>query len=109
MAELTLQNIFGATATQDIDNVVIAKADLSAIGLIANASNIAEHIFVSLLLKAGVVLTDAARDLNPDVSVVISEPAESLITQNTTRYRVTSYTIELYKPEPATTINPMDY
>jgi hypothetical protein len=109
MAELTLQNIFGTTATQDIDDVVIAKADLSAIGLIANASNTAEHIFVALLLKAGVVLTDAARELNPDISVVIGEPSESLQVQNTIRYRVTSYTIELYKPEPASVTNPMDY
>lgn len=109
MAEPTLAQVFGTGTTQDADEVVIPKSGLTGVGLIASSTNNAESLFVAFLLQGSTVLNETSRTASSDVSVVISEPSESLLTQNSIRYRVTSYTVELYKEEPASTTNPMDY
>lgn len=52
MEPLTLQKIFGSNATQNIDELVIKKSDLSTIGLTATTNNRAEQLLVAILIKA---------------------------------------------------------
>jgi hypothetical protein len=109
MAEPTLVQVFGTNASQDGTTLTITKADLAALGLIASSTNRAESLLVAMLLQAKTALNDTTRAANPDIQISISDPSESLITENNIRYRVASYTIELFKSESAISINPMDY
>lgn len=109
MPEPTLSQVFGSNSSQTSTQLIISKADLESIGLVPNANNSAESLFISLLLFAKQYLNDNNLLTSPEIQVSIDDPSQSLTTQNGTRYRLTSYTIELYKIEPAATINPMDY
>lgn len=110
MAEPTLTQVFGAGATQTATTLTIAKADLT--GLTASANNSAESLFVALLLKAKEYLTAANYDSNIDQSVTIVTPdfnAQSLITRNNQQYRQFTQTVNLYKVDTSSTIDPDDY
>ncbi len=112
MAEPTLADIFGAAATQTATTLTIAKADLTALGLTATATNTAESLFVALLLKAKAVLTPTASETNPDQSVTVAEPdfnAQTLVTRNNQTYRQSSFTVNLQKLDAGSVINPNDY
>ena len=109
MAEPTLQQIFGANATQTATTLTISKADLAAVGLSASATNTAESLLVALLLKAGASLTDANLQANPDQSISIVDSFESLVTRNNTSYRQKTYSINLQKLDANTPISPNDY
>lgn len=50
MQQLTLQQLFGNSASQDSQQIIISKADLPK--LTASAGNTAESLLVALLLKA---------------------------------------------------------
>lgn len=107
MAEPTLQQVFGAGATQTATTITITKADLT--GLTASATNTAESLFVALLLKAGASLTDANLQTNPDQSISIVDSFESLVTRNNTSYRQKTYSVNLQKLDANTPISPNDY
>lgn len=110
MAEPTLQQIFGAGATQSATELILSKADLT--GLTASANNSAESLFVAILLKAKAYLTTANYDANIDQSVVIETPgfnAQSLVTRNNTQYRQYSETVNLYKVDSSGAIDPDDF
>ncbi|BAZ29946.1 hypothetical protein NIES4074_23940 [Cylindrospermum sp. NIES-4074] len=112
MAEPLLNELLGSDATQTETEVILSKANFSVVGLIASAVNGAESIFIAMVKLAKKNKFNAtAREANPDISVEISEPSQTYQTVNNVRYKVTSYTIELFKPEPVTDddINPMDY
>jgi hypothetical protein len=109
MADPTLPQIFGDNALQDADKLTLSKIDFVDVGLQPTGVNRAESLFVALLLKAKQYLNDTNRSTNTDIQIVINDPSESLTTQNSQKYRVLSYTIELYRPEAATATNPMDY
>lgn len=52
MQALTLQELFGASASQTATELVIKKSDLVAVGLTATANNRAEQLVVAILLQA---------------------------------------------------------
>jgi hypothetical protein len=52
MQALTLQELFGASASQTATELVIRKSDLVAVGLTATANNRAEQLAVAILLQA---------------------------------------------------------
>ncbi len=110
MAEPTLQQIFGTNSTQTATELVISKADLT--GLTASANNSAESLFVAILLKAKSFLTTANYDLNIDQSVTVVTPdfnAQSLVTRNNIQYRQYSETVNLYKVDSSSAIDPDDF
>jgi hypothetical protein len=112
MAEPTLQNIFGASATQSATTLTITKADLAAVGLTASATNSAEALFTALILLAKSYLTQTNFDANTDQSVLIDFPsfnAQSLVTRNNQQYRQHVVTVNLYKPDNNAAIDPDDY
>jgi hypothetical protein len=112
MAEPSLQQIFGAAATQTATTLTIAKADLATVGLTATATNTAESLLVALLLKAKEVLTPVALETNPDQSLTVSEADfnfQTLVSRNNTTYRQSSYAINLQKLDAANLIDPDDY
>lgn len=112
MAEPTLTAIFGAAATQTATTITITKADLTAVGLTATATNTAESLFVALLLKAKEVLTPLASETNADQSVIIALPdfnAQTLVTRNNQTYRQSSFTVNLQKLDAGNLIDPDDY
>ncbi len=52
MLALTLQELFGDSASQTATELVIKKSDLVAVGLTATANNRAEQLIVAILLQA---------------------------------------------------------
>mgnify|MGYP007006696582 CR=1 FL=1 len=111
--EPTLEQIFGANATQDATDIVIKKADLVAVGLVAAADNNPESLFVALIKNAALILTPENRDLNADQSIVIGEYSESISTSlvnNAIRsFNQITVPVELYTVRDAISINPMNY
>ena len=111
MAEPTLQQVFGANATQTATALTIAKADLT--GLTASATNTAESLFVAILLKAKAYLTQANYETNIDQSITITTPdfaAQSLVTrQDNQQYRQFTETVNLHKLDNSNQIDPDDY
>ena len=111
MAEPTLQEVFGANATQDVNSITIDKSDLVALGLTADANNSAESLVVaiSLLIKNG--LTQANFDTNLDQSIYVDDgfPNFAFRGENNEQYRVDQITINFAKLDTAGVIDPDDY
>src|SRR6476646_10976434 len=101
MAERTIQEVLGTSATQSSSQVTIAKSDLT--GLTASENNTAESILVGVLLKAQAVLTPTNKATNPDQSITIVTGTPTLTTEfdtvtgNSTVYKETPMTITLRK------------
>ena len=109
MAEPTLEQIFGANASQDATTLTIAKSDLTSVGLTASASNTPESLFVAVLLKSAAYLNEANQQTNPDIQITIAESFQSLVSRNNQQYRQRSYSVNLDKPDTAGGIDPDDY
>lgn len=109
MAEPTLQQIFGANATQTADVLTIKKADLATVGLTANAANTSESLLVAIFLLAKSYLTDANLTSNPDQSISIVDSFDSLVARNNNQYRQKTYSINLQKIDNTSAIDPDDY
>ena len=112
MAEPTLTQVFGAAATQSSTVLTIAKADLTAVGLTASATNTAESLFVALLLIAKNYLTVANQELNVEQGVTVAPSDfnfQSLVTRNNLTYRQSTYTVNLQKIDTSANIDPDDY
>lgn len=107
MAEPTLQEVFGAGATQTGTTLTIAKADFP--NLTAAADNRAEQLFVALLLKAQVALTPTRQDTNPEQSITIEESFQSLVTRNNQQFRQITKSVNLQKLDATVGIDPDDY
>ena len=110
MAEPTLQQVFGANATQTATELTITKADLT--GLTASANNTAESLLVGILLKAKQQLTTANYEANIEQGVVIETPgfnAQSLVTRNNAQYRQYTEEVRLYKVDSSSAIDPDDF
>lgn len=107
MAEPTLQEIFGSSATQTTTTITIAKSDLT--GLTASATNTAESLFAAIVLKAGNALTTTARDANPDQSIAIEQGFDQVAYRGTTAYYQSARTVTLQKVNTSATIDPDDY
>ncbi|BAZ66277.1 hypothetical protein NIES4106_53560 [Fischerella sp. NIES-4106] len=109
MAEPTLQQVFGANATQDANTITISKADLASIGLTASANNTAESLFAAIIAKAQQQLTSTNQTENIEQSVVIEDGFQSLVTRNNATYRQVTKTITFEKPDNSGTFDPDDY
>lgn len=79
MAEPTLQQVFGAGASQTDDLLVVSKVDMGEVGLKASANNSAESLWLSLLLLAQRNLSTANLVLNPEQSIGIADGGESIV------------------------------
>ncbi len=109
MAEPTLQQIFGANATQDATDLKIKKSDLTGKGFTSSATNRAETLLVALILKAQDYLTTANQGTNADIQITIENSYESLVTRNNTNYRQKSLTVNLQKVDSGTTYKAEDF
>ncbi|MBW4556407.1 MAG: hypothetical protein KME59_10785 [Trichormus sp. ATA11-4-KO1] len=110
MAEPTLQQVFGANATQDINSITISKTDLAAVGLTANATNTAESLLIAINLLAKTYLTQANFDANIDQSIIVENGFSSFTTRgvNNDSYRTDQLTVTLAKLD-SSTLDPDDY
>lgn len=109
MAEPTLQQVFGSNATQDLSTLTIAKSDLETVGLTISASNRAEALFIAILLLAKQSLNPTAQETNQDIQITVDSGFTSITFRNDTQYRQDSLTVNLEKPDTASTIDPDDY
>lgn len=114
MAEPTLQDVFGAGATQDATTLTIAKADLVAVGLTSGSSISSEKLLAAILKLAAVNLTSTNRDNNIDQSVVVDTDNTPTFTTRTSGTTTSVYirdtiTVELDKLYSSTGIDPDDY
>ncbi|WYL93423.1 MAG: hypothetical protein HEQ35_05710 [Gloeotrichia echinulata IR180] len=109
MAEPTLQQVFGASASQTATTLTITKADL--LRLTASASNTAEQLLSGILLTAQSYLTQANFDANINQSIVISNGYSSMTTRGTDNaaYRSDQLTVSLSKVDTQSVIDPDDY
>lgn len=110
MAEPTLQEIFGAGATQDATTITILKANLP---MTAAAVNRGEQIFAAICKKAATVLTTTAFSTNGDQSINIAPGFDSLVyrTINNDQETLlqTQLTINFAKIQIGAGITPDDY
>lgn len=107
MAEPTLQEVFGAGATQTATTITITKADLT--GLNAASDNRAESLLVAILLKAKTYLSQTNFDSNIDQNLTVSDGFSSLTTRNNVGYRQDQLTVTMAKIDTSSTIDPDDY
>lgn len=107
MAEPTLQQIFGANATQTAGVLTIQKADFPS--LTAAADNRGEQLMVAVLLKAKAFLTTVNQDANPEQSITIEDSFESITTRNNQQYRQKTISINLQKLDVSAGVDPDDY
>lgn len=107
--EPLLTSVFGAGATQNVNTITIAKADLT--NLTASANNTAESLLVAIVQKAQAGLAKTNFDTNLDQSVYIELgfPNFAFRGINNDPYRVDSFTINLAKPDTNAAIDPDDY
>ncbi len=110
MAEPTLQEIFGAGATQSATTITILKADLP---MTSAAVNRGEQCFAAIVKKASTKLTTAEFATNADQSVTIAAGFDSLAyrTIGTVQDTLlqTQLTINFAKLQPTSGITPDDY
>jgi hypothetical protein len=110
MAEPTLQEVFGAGATQTATAITILKADLS---MTASATNRGEQLFAAIVKKASVNLTEANFALNTDQSINIAAGFDSLvyrtIASTTTTLLQSQLNINFNKIQASSGITPDDY
>jgi hypothetical protein len=110
MAEPTLQEIFGAGATQDATTIHILKADLP---MTAAAVNRGEQVFSAICKKAATPLSTTNFSTNGDQSINIAPGFDSLAyrtigTVQTTLLQ-TQLTINFAKVQASSGITPDDY
>jgi hypothetical protein len=110
MAEPTLQDIFGAGATQDATTITILKSDLP---MTAAAVNGGERIFAAIAKKASGVLTTTAFAANADQSISAQTGFDSIIyrTFNSVQsaYLQTQLTFNFAKIQTTAGVTPDDY
>ena len=110
MAELTLQEIFGAGATQTATTITISKADLA---LTATANNRGEQVFAAVCKKAQPALSEATFATNPDQSITIASGFDSLVYRTVNNVQATflqnQITVNFAKIQTSAGITPDDY
>ena len=113
MAEPTIQQVFGASATETATEITISKSDLSAVGLTPSATNTAESLLSAVFLLAQQSLTQENFDLNVDQSIVVASGFASIVqrddgTGNFVSYRQNQLNLNLHKLD-SSEIDPDDY
>jgi hypothetical protein len=108
MTEPTLQQVFGASATQDATTLTITKADLT--GLTASSTNRAEALLAAILIKAKSYLTSDNQTSNADQSITIADGfVPSYTVRDSIQYRQDDITVSLQKPAGSLALDPDDY
>lgn len=109
MPEPSLAAVFGAGASQTATTITILKADLP--GLTASANNTPESLLAGILLKAqaGLPKTGFDADINQSIYIDIGYPTFTFRGTNNDSYRVDQLTVNLAKPDTASTIDPDNY
>jgi hypothetical protein len=109
MAEPTLQEIFGASATQTATTLTITKADLASTGLTASGTNTGESLLGAILALGSTTLTDANFQTNLDQSVTIARQSDTITYRGQDTYTQKPWTVNFNKIAPAPTFDPDDY
>lgn len=110
MAEPTLQEVFGANASQTTTTLTIAKADLVSVGLTASATNTAESLVVAILLKAKEYLNDTNQATNSDIQITVEQSAfPQIISRNSQNYRQITFNVDLQTVDNSFSIDPDNY
>lgn len=109
MAEPTLQEVFGAGATQDATTITLVKANFAT--LTPAAINRAESLLAALLIKALAGLAQSTFDTNLDQSIYLALgfPGFAFRGTNNDSYRVDQITVNLAKLDTSSLIDPDDY
>jgi hypothetical protein len=110
VSEPTLQDIFGAGATQDATTIHILKADLP---MTAAAVNGGERVFAAIAKKAATVLTTTTFGTNVDQSINAQPGFDSVVYRTfnnvQAQYLNTQITFNFAKPQISAGITPDDY
>jgi hypothetical protein len=110
LANPSLEDIFGAGASQTINTITIVKADLPMTALSANNG---EQIFAAIAKKAADKLTPATFGTNPDQSISIvsgyNQTVYRTINGNPVEHLQVPLTINFTKPQLSPGITPDDY
>lgn len=113
MAEPTITEVFGASATQNTTSLTIQKAPMAEFGLTATGTNTAESLLGGIVAVAAKNCSEANRagdranrnlTISPAGFDVVEDPAGS-----GQYYRRDIYTVILYKSEPNTPLSLNDY
>lgn len=108
MAEPTLQQVFGANATQTATTLTITKADLT--GLTAKLDNTAESLLAAINLKAKGYLNEVNQESNPDIQITIVESDyQNFVLRNNKSYRERTLSINLQQLDVTAGIDPDNY
>jgi hypothetical protein len=110
MAEPTLQDIFGAGATQTATTITILKSDLP---MTAVAVNGGERVFAAIAKKAQTPLSTANFATNPDQSINIAAGFDSTVYRTVNNVQTanlqTQLTVNFTKPYTSAGVTPDDY
>lgn len=110
VAEPTLQDIFGAGATQTATTITILKSNLA---MAATATNRGDQIFAAVMKRAAENLTAASFTADPDRSINVTTGFDSLIYRNVsnvqTPFLQNQLTINFLKLQTSAGITPDDY
>jgi hypothetical protein len=110
MAEPTLQEIFGAGATQDATTITILKANLP---MTSAAVNRGEQVFAAIVKKASTVLTTTAFATNANQSITIAAGFDSLTYRTIATVQETllqtQLTLNFAKAQSSLGVTPDDY
>jgi hypothetical protein len=110
MSEPTLQQIFGANATQNATDIIIKKADLP---MTAAATNRGEQVLAAIVKYATPALTATNFNANPDQSITIGTGFDQLAYRTVNNVQETylqnQLTLSFAKLQSSTGITPDDY
>lgn len=110
MAEPTIQDIFGAGATQSATTITILKSDLP---MTSAATNRGEQVLAAICKKASTTLTSTNFNTNGDQSINIAAGFDSLVyrTVNSTQQTLlqTQLTFNFAKVQASSGVTPDDY
>ena len=120
MSGFTLQQVFGYNSSQDSNQIIINKSDLSQTGFIPSTENDGESIFTALVVSAmnnGLNSSsrdgDETSDPNPNQQIAVSFLQTSYISRNDNNENLAPFkrdtlTVDFDLPLPSS-INPNSY
>ena len=113
MAELALNEVFGASATSTSTTVTLTQGELD--GLVPASAPPADRLTVALLNQWTDVYTAAARTANPDISIVATlQPIPQIVGSfppapaPPTAFKVYTYSVQVFVPEAVSAPSPSD-
>jgi len=109
---LTLQQCFGANATEDINTITISKADLAANGgYTPSATDTPSEILVAILKNYTLVANATTQQSDPTIVVTVTLSSTPTTTYlNSSTYQQDTYSVAMIKPlQNVGIINPDDY